>query len=171
MAHPIAPGSPPFPVRQLLLSGALPGLRELDVGENQLGDEWMMSLVSVLRGGGLPSLRVLDVSDNAITDQGASELLALLTDGRASGLRAISLQGNPISPDLEAQVQAAVPEMLPGECAETMSSSRIAGSPEKKEGVDGAKVSEYLGNGRASPSAPAPAPARLGESSNGRKKP
>lgn len=88
----------PRGLRALLRSGALRGLRRLDLSENRLGDDGAAAIASTP----LPNLRELALSVNGIGRPGA---LALVASPHLDGLTRLSLSGNRLGRSAELDLE------------------------------------------------------------------
>lgn len=80
--------------------GGLQKLKELDLFNNQLGDEFVVALVKLLNEDGLANLERLDLSSNAITDVGMRELAKAIAHRKLPKCWWIGIGSNPGDEDV-----------------------------------------------------------------------
>ena len=92
---------------------ALASLKELDLGENIIGDDGIKALADACASGALDNLKDLVLSNNQISDAGLSALAKAITPG-PNGKGAlpkctrIVLVGNPASDEAKQAVRDAI---------------------------------------------------------------
>ena len=79
-----------------LISGALPSLEYLFLGNNQIGDVGLSALAEAVGKGALPALQTLALSHNNIGDAGLSALAEAVGKGALPALEHLELTANQI---------------------------------------------------------------------------
>jgi len=72
--------------------GGLTKLKQLYLGDNQLGDPFVASLVALLDEGALATLEHLDLKKNAISDEGMQQLAAAIARGQLTSCTKLLLK-------------------------------------------------------------------------------